>query len=46
MTAKTAALYEQVIERIKSVALETNKVSLEPQLMISDYEIAILCRVL
>ena len=45
MTAKTAALYEQVIERIKSVALETNRVSLEPQLMISDYEIAILSAV-
>jgi hypothetical protein len=45
MTAKTAALYEQVIERIKLVAFQTNRVALEPQLMISDYEIAILSAV-
>ena len=45
MTAKTAALYEKVIERIKLVAFQTNRVALEPQLMISDYEIAILSAV-
>jgi hypothetical protein len=45
MTSKTTSLYERVIERIQAVANEINLVPLEPQLMISDYEIAILTAV-
>jgi hypothetical protein len=45
MTSKTTGLYERVIERIQAVANEINLVPLEPQLMISDYEIAILTAV-
>ena len=45
MTSKTTSLYERVIERIQAVVNEINLVPLEPQLMISDYEIAILTAV-
>ena len=45
MTAKTAALYEEVIERIQAVCIESNRVRIDPELMISDYEMAILTAV-
>ena len=45
MTAKTTGLYGRVIDRIKAVAAEINRVPLEPELMVSDYEIAILTAV-
>jgi hypothetical protein len=45
MTAKTAALYEEVIERIQAVSIESNRVRINPELMISDYEMAILTAV-
>lgn len=45
VTAKAAAHYEEVIERIISLAHETNRASLERQLLISEFEIAILSAV-
>jgi hypothetical protein len=42
MTARTTAMYERIIERVKSVAVQENRAPLEPNLMISDYEVAIL----
>jgi hypothetical protein len=45
MTAKTTGLYGRVIDRIKAVAAEINRVLLEPELMVSDYYIAILTAV-
>ena len=31
MTAKTAALYEEVIERIQAVSIESNRVRIDPE---------------
>jgi hypothetical protein len=45
MTGKVTALYEFVIVRIKAVAAQVNGMPLEPELMISDYEIVILTAV-
>ncbi|EFX71709.1 hypothetical protein DAPPUDRAFT_111401 [Daphnia pulex] len=45
MTGKVTALYELVIDRIKAVSAQVNVIPLEPKLMISDYEIAILTAV-
>jgi hypothetical protein len=42
VTAKATAHYEEVIERIISLAHETNRASIERQLLISEFEIAIL----
>ena len=45
MTAKTTGFYGQVIDHIKAVATEINIVPLESELMVSDYDIAILTAV-
>ena len=45
ITAKAAAHYEEVIERIISLAHETNRASIERKLMISEYELVILSSV-
>jgi hypothetical protein len=41
MIGKVTALYDLVIDWIKAVAAQINRIPLDPELMISDYEIAI-----
>jgi 3D (Asp-Asp-Asp) domain-containing protein len=45
LIGKTAAIYELVIDGIKAVAVQVNGIPLESELVISDYEMAILTAV-